>query len=74
MKNQQSSKRGYLNLDRKHGEKIIITTPHGEKITILLAEIRRYVAKIAIEAPIEFTVHREEVQKMIDIANRDKNI
>ena len=58
---------GYLTLSRKAGEKIRI----GNDITIVVVQVERDSAphndkvRIAIEAPLEVPVHREEVYKAI---------
>ncbi|MGE3315952.1 MAG: carbon storage regulator CsrA [Planctomycetaceae bacterium] len=50
-----------LVLSRKKDEKIII----GDKITIMVIEIRGDKVRLGIEAPKEVTVHRQEVYEAI---------
>lgn len=50
-----------LVLSRKKDEKIII----GDKITIMVIEIRGDKVRLGIEAPKEITVHRQEVYDAI---------
>ena len=51
---------------REISECIDITTPRGERVTIMLVRVLGDRAKIGVEAPKEFTVHRREVQRAID--------
>lgn len=55
-----------LVLSRKVAEKIFITTSDGTRITLMMIEIRGDKARIGIDAPKEYTIHREEVQRDID--------
>jgi carbon storage regulator CsrA len=61
-----------LVLSRKIGEKLIITAPSGETITITLCSCvgksPGYApkARIGLEAPTTWTIHREEIQKLVD--------
>lgn len=66
-----------LILSRYRGEKIVITSPKGEQITIMVTDVvgkailadgrtQRPKAKLGIDAPKDFTVHRQEVQKVVD--------
>jgi carbon storage regulator len=55
-----------LVLSRKVGETVIITAPDGTQILLTLVEVRKDKARIGIDAPRTYTVHREEVQKAID--------
>ena len=50
-----------LVLSRKKDEKIII----GDKITLMVIEIRGDKVRLGIEAPKDVTVHREEVYEAI---------
>ena len=50
-----------LVLSRKKDEKIII----GDKITIMVIEIRGDKVRLGIDAPKEVTVHRQEVYEAI---------
>ena len=50
-----------LVLSRKKDEKIII----GDKITVMVIEIRGDKVRLGIDAPKEVTVHREEVYEAI---------
>lgn len=55
-----------LVLSRKVNERIVITSPEGVKITLMLIEVRGDKARIGVEAPIEYRVNRGEVQDVID--------
>ena len=56
-----------LVLSRVVGEKIIVTHPDGDQMTITLVEIwRGRKLKIGVTAPRSWTVHRDEVQRAID--------
>ena len=50
-----------LVLSRKKDEKIVI----GDKITIMVIEIRGDKVRLGIDAPRDVTVHREEVYEAI---------
>ena len=50
-----------LVLSRKKDEKIII----GDKITVMVIEIRGDKVRLGIDAPKEVTVHRQEVYEAI---------
>jgi carbon storage regulator len=50
-----------LVLSRKKDEKIVI----GDKITVMVIEIRGDKVRLGIDAPRDVTVHREEVYEAI---------
>jgi len=52
-----------LVLNRKRGERIIITTPHGEIIKIEVVESGYYRTKLGFEASSNITIDREEVDE-----------
>jgi len=54
-----------LVLSRKVGETIVITAPDGTQIVLMMVEVRGDKARIGIDAPRTYTVHREEVQQRI---------
>ena len=54
-----------LVLSRKVGETVIITAPDGTQIVLMLIEVRGDKARIGIDAPRTYTVHREEIQQKI---------
>ena len=54
-----------LVLSRKVGETIVITAPDGTQIVLMLIEVRGDKARIGIDAPRTYTVHREEIQQKI---------
>jgi len=58
-----------LVLSRKNGQKIII----NDNIEITILESKFDNCKIAISAPKEVTIYREEVYKQIQFANRMSN-
>ena len=55
-----------LVLSRLVHEKIIITVPGCKRIEITVCSIWPKGVKLGINAPLEFQVHREEVQQEID--------
>jgi carbon storage regulator len=55
-----------LVLSRFRGERIVLRVPGYPEIVVTLVEIFRDKARIGIEAPLEVTVHREEVAVAID--------
>lgn len=50
-----------LVLTRKINEEIVIQTPSGEEITILLASHSHGKTRIGITAPSSYIVHRKEI-------------
>ena len=55
-----------LVLSRKVAEEILITSPDGTVITLMMVEVRGDKARIGIDAPRNWSVHRAEVQRAID--------
>lgn len=55
-----------LVLSRVVGEQIFITGPDGRRITITMVEGRIGKARIGIDAPKDYVIHRAEVQSIID--------
>lgn len=55
-----------LVLSRKVNETIIVTAPDGTRITLMLIEIRGDKARIGLAAPREWSVHRGEIQAVVD--------
>ena len=51
-----------LVLSRKVAEQICITAPDGTVITLMMVEVRGDKARIGIDSPREWHVHRAEVQ------------
>ncbi len=58
-----------LVLSRKKDEKIII----GDKITVMVIELRGDKVRLGIDAPKEVTIHRQEVYEAIYGANSAGN-
>ena len=58
-----------LVLSRKKDEKIVI----GDKITIMVIEIRGDKVRLGIDAPRDITVHREEVYEAIKREQNEQN-
>lgn len=50
-----------LVLKRRPTEKIILTTKDGTEIVVILASVKGNAARIAIDAPPEVTIIREEI-------------
>ncbi len=55
-----------LVLSRKIAEPIIITSPDGVKITLMMVDVRGDKARIGIDAPREWRILREEVEHIIE--------
>lgn len=55
-----------LVLSRHEGEKLIITTPQGDRAEVCVVSINGDKVRLGVEAPKEITVHRKEVQDQID--------
>ena len=51
-----------LKLTRRVGEKIII----GEDIVVEIEQIRRSQVRVAVSAPLDVQIYREEVKRRID--------
>lgn len=60
-----------LVLERKVEERIVIVSPTGERIHIMVTEILGNKVRLGIEARREWIIHREEVQQRIDRKNRN---
>ena len=58
-----------LVLSRKKDEKIVI----GDKITIMVIEIRGDKVRLGIDAPRDVTVHRQEVYEAIKREQSEQN-
>jgi carbon storage regulator CsrA len=54
-----------LTLKRKAGETIVLTTEHGERITVLVERAGATVS-LSITAPQTVVIHRGEIQEQID--------
>jgi carbon storage regulator len=55
-----------LVLSRKVNEKIVVTSPDGTLITLMLVEIRGDKARIGVDAPKSWSIHRAEIQALVD--------
>lgn len=55
-----------LVLSRRVGESIVI----GENITVTVLEVRGDVVRVGVDAPRSVSVHREEVLRELEEANR----
>ena len=55
-----------LVLARRENESIIVTAPDGTRIKITIVTCYVGKARVGIDAPLKFTIHREEVQSRID--------
>lgn len=65
-KSQVKGDRSFLVLTRKISEEIIVTTPQGERISIMFTGWNGKRARIGVQCPKEFTVNRGELQATID--------
>ena len=54
-------KNGYLVLQRKLGEQVILTLPGGEEVVIEVMDTARERARLAVRAPLSVRVDRAEV-------------
>jgi sRNA-binding carbon storage regulator CsrA len=64
-----------LYLTRKPGERLIIPTPEGRRITIELVEMGGGRARLGIAAPLDYPIYREEIMSErgdADRVNRDR--
>jgi len=52
-----------LILARRQDESLVITTPNGEEIKVLVMDAYHGFAKLGIEAPADFKILREELLK-----------
>jgi len=55
-----------LVLGRKVSEQILITSPNGTRLDLMVVEVRGDKVRIGINAPRDWTIHRREVQEKID--------
>jgi carbon storage regulator len=55
-----------LNLTRKAGEGVTITTPGGELIHVSFEGMRGSDVQLGFEADISVEIHRDEVQRRVD--------
>jgi carbon storage regulator CsrA len=55
-----------LVLSRKYAEAIVITASNGEQITVTIQEIRGDKVKLRCNGPAAVTIHRAEIQAVID--------
>ena len=54
-----------LVLSRRVSETIIITAPDGTQLTLMLVKVRGDKARIGVDAPKNWIIHREEVQARV---------
>ena len=55
-----------LVLARELSQRIMITSPNGDRITLTIVEVRGNKVRIGIDGPKDWTFHREEIQKQVD--------
>ena len=55
-----------LVLSRRVGESIVI----GDNVTVTVLEVRGDVVRVGVDAPRQVTVHREELWRELEEANR----
>lgn len=59
-----------LILSRHLNEVIVITTSAGERITVMVTDIHGDRVKLGVQAVPSTTIHREEIQRVIDRERR----
>jgi carbon storage regulator len=59
-----------LVLQRHENESVVIGLPDGREIIVMVTEIRFDKVKLGFEAPLDITVHRQEVADEIKRENR----
>lgn len=55
-----------LVLSRKPSETVVIVCPNGDRITVMVIDIRGDKSRLGFEAPKEYRVHRSEVLDAIE--------
>lgn len=55
-----------LVLSRHRDESLVITHPDGTRIIVTVVEFRGDKVRLGIDAPLEVTVHRAEIQAQVD--------
>jgi carbon storage regulator len=55
-----------LVLSRKKNETIVVTAPDGTRLVLTVVQIRGDKARIGIDAPKDYAVHRGEIQELVD--------
>ena len=50
-----------LNLTRRIGERILIVTPNGEELEIVVTDMSHDGVKLGIAAPMRYTIFRSEL-------------
>jgi sRNA-binding carbon storage regulator CsrA len=50
-----------LSISRLNGQRLIVTTPDGIKIEVLLSDARKGRARVGIQAPPNYRIDRAEV-------------
>jgi len=55
-----------LALSRRSGEEIVLTLPNGERIAVKVFRILNDKVRIAIDAPGDVQINRDDVQQRID--------
>jgi carbon storage regulator len=58
-----------LVLSRHRGENVILTLPDGRRMTVGVVDIRGDKVRIGFHCPPDVAVHREEVQRRVDLEN-----
>ncbi len=53
-----------LVLKRREGESLIIKTPDGQEIIVMLTQYRGELTNVGIEAPDDYVIIREELEKI----------
>lgn len=50
-----------LVLSRERDDEIVITTPDGIEISVMVIDIRGHRVRLGVEAPVDFKIHRGEL-------------
>lgn len=48
-----------LVLSRKPGERVVIVTPDGREIAVMVVKVERWRVRLGVEAPRDVKVHRD---------------
>lgn len=55
-----------LVLSRQRGEVIVCTTLSGDRIEVVIVDVKQGTVRVGVDAPIGIAIHRKEVQEKIE--------